>query len=454
MSATRHVMLRGAVVSAAVASLYGGAAGGVAHGPSPDALTLSAAVASVEAGELPGRSARAAATWCGSATREDLTPNVVAGHPVHWVYAFPADGLDRMTELGSVMQTDAEAIDAWWRSNDSARVPRNDLARFACGVQIDLTTLRLQGSSAALATERVFRAVFDELSAAGLRSPFTKYLVYFDGPVANDRVCGQGGSDSTGFGLAVVYLRACSGVSTAAVAAHELLHTLGAVPRGAPHECPDPNSSHTCDDPNDIMHPFIDESPLTSKAIDPGRDDYYGHSGGFTDTQDAPWLVRLDGQAPFQLAIAGPGSVAADVPGLECAQPCSTTWNAGTALELTPVARTGARFVRWGGACRGSAVCRLAVTPGAAATALFAPQSYRLTVGVGGRGTVRSTTARIACRPRCSAAVTSHVPVRLVAAPAKGWRLRSWTGACRGTRPTCTVPMSAATRARAIFVRR
>src|SRR5262245_29817127 len=134
MPATRHVMLRGAVVAVAVVSLCGGAAGSVAHGPIPDALTFSAAVASVEAGALPAGRARAAATWCGSATREDLTPNVVAGHPVHWVYAFPADGFDRMTELGSVMQTDAEAIDAWWRSNDSARVPRNDLARFTCGV--------------------------------------------------------------------------------------------------------------------------------------------------------------------------------------------------------------------------------------------------------------------------------------------------------------------------------
>jgi hypothetical protein len=43
--------------------------------------------------------------------------------------------------------------------------------------------------------------------------------------------------------------------------------------------------------------------------------------------------------------------------------------------------------------------------------------------------------------------------VRLTATPAKGWKLRSWSGACRGAKKTCTVPMSAATSARATFVR-
>ena len=38
--------------------------------------------------------------------------------------------------------------------------------------------------------------------------------------------------------------------------------------------------------------------------------------------------------------------------------------------------------------------------------------------------------------------------------PTKGWRLRNWSGACRGRRPTCTVPMTANTSTRAVFVRR
>ena len=33
----------------------------------------------------PRGSARASATWCGTARQADLAPNAVAGHPVHWV---------------------------------------------------------------------------------------------------------------------------------------------------------------------------------------------------------------------------------------------------------------------------------------------------------------------------------------------------------------------------------
>ena len=158
------MIARVAVLGVALVVAVGGAS---AEGRvlEPDTVTLASDVVS----GLPSApvQARAAATWCGGATREDLAPNVVAGNPIHWIYAFPADGQDRMTELGSVMQTDAESIDSWWRSNDPARAPRNDVASFACGVQIDMSTLRLEGSSAALATSAVFRALFDELELPG-----------------------------------------------------------------------------------------------------------------------------------------------------------------------------------------------------------------------------------------------------------------------------------------------
>ena len=190
---------------------------------------------------------------------------------------------------------------------------------------------------------------------AGLGSPFTKYVVYFDGPTADSNVCGQGGSDSSGFGAAVVYYRSCAGVSTAAVAAHEVLHTLGAVSRSAPNECDGETSGHTCDTEADLMFPSIGGEPLSSKLLDPGRDDYYGHAGGWTDTQDSAWLVRLDGQAPLALTISGPGSVTANVPGLLCAASCTTTWNAGQPLALTATPGAGARLVRWSGACSGTA---------------------------------------------------------------------------------------------------
>jgi Divergent InlB B-repeat domain len=405
-------------------------------------------------GAVPPITKRASANWCGVASQVDRAPNAVAGHPVHWVYVIPSDGQDRLATLASSMQTDAEETDAWWRAQDTTRAPRNDLTQFTCGQQLDITTVRLGQPTSQLAPlSGRFAAMFNALSTAGLRSSFTKYVVYYDAPVDDDDVCGQGGSDSSGFGLAVVYYQSCPGVSTAAIGAHELLHTLGAVPRGAPNHCPDENDGHTCDDANDLMYPTTDAVPLSAKTLDPGRDDYYGHGGSWLDTQDSVWLVRDDSQAPFTLSVSGSGSVTADVPGLQCARTCTTTWNSGTRLALQATPGPGAKLVRWGSGCIGAAGCAVTVAPGASVSALFAPAAFRLSVVISGRGAVRSSTAGITCRPRCAASFPSFSPVTLTAAAAKGWKFRTWRGACVGSRRTCRVSMAAAASARAVFVR-
>jgi len=439
---------------AALVAIGGAAAQGARESGGQRLMPKSSTPSSVRDLALPGSSARAAATWCGSASEADRSPNVVAGNPVHWVYAIPSDGQDRLSSIASVMQTDAEQADSWWRTQDSTHTLRNDVAQFPCGLQLDVTTVRLPQSGSALAPlAGRFTAVFEALSTAGLRSQFTKYLVYYDGPVAEGNVCGQGGSDPSGFGLAVVYYQSCAGVSTAAVGVHEVVHTLGAVPRGAPNECEGENSGHTCDDPNDLLYPSIGGEPLSEKLLDPGRDDYYGHPGSWLDTQDSPWLVRLDSQTQLALTVSGPGSVSADVPGLSCSQSCTTTWNAGTRLALTATPGPGAKLVRWGTSCLGSAGCTVTVSSGASVSAFFAPATFRLSVRVSGSGAVRSSRTGITCRPRCSAAFPSYSPVTLVATAAKGWKLRSWSGACRGSKRSCRVPMTAATSARAVFVR-
>jgi hypothetical protein len=456
VSRSRIVAL--AAAAPALATVLGFAALGSGSGGAQDPASYASRdvwTVTASAQRLPSmRTAqRAAATWCGTQSQVDLAPNTVAGFPVHWMYALPSDGADRFATYANVMQADAEAIDAWWRREDPSRTPRNDLAPLPCGQQLDLTSLRMQLPGAALAGDARFGAIFNALAVGNFRSPFTKYVIYYDGPVTDGDICGQGGSDGSGFGLAVVYVQACAGVSAAAVAAHELLHTFGAVPNGAPHDCPEPNDGHTCDTVSDLMHPFIDGSPLESKQIDPGRDDYYGHSAAFGDSQDSPWLIQLDRQQPFTVTIAGPGAITADVPGLRCGQTCTTTWNAGTRLGLRATPGAGAKLVRWSGSCAGAGACSVTTNPSATVTALFAPLVYRLTVTVGGKGTVRSSRSGITCRPRCSAAFPSHVPVRLSATPSKGWKFRSWAGACRGRSRSCMVPMTAAASARAVFVR-
>ncbi len=444
-----------AVAAVALGALLAVTAAGAAAAESPAAvlLTRSSLHAGIDARTVGARTA-AAAAWCGAAAQADRVPNALAGNPVHWVYLVPSDGSDGLGVVANVMQSDADQVDAWWRGQDPSRVPRNDVTSFSCGTQLDITTIRssLSGSQLMPISDR-FPGIVDTLEQAGLSSPLTKYLVYYDGPIDDDNVCGQGGSESNGFGVAIVYYRSCLGVSTAAVAAHELLHTMGAVPTGAPHECTGDNAAHTCDNESDLMYPAVGGGPLSTKVLDPGRDDYYGHAGSRLDTQDSAWLVRLDSQARLDLGVSGPGSVSADVPGLLCSASCATSWNAGQRLALTATPAAGAKLVRWTGACSGSAGCALTVVPGATLSALFAPARFRLTLAVTGKGVVRGSGARIACPGRCSASVPSYSPVRLAASPAKGWKLSSWSGACRGSRKACTVPMSAATNARATFVR-
>ena len=405
------------------------------------------------ASALPATEQRATATWCGTPSQLDAKPNAVAGNPIRFIYAIPSDGEDRFSSFASVLQTDWETIDSWWRSQDPSRRPRADVAQFSCGVQLDLSSIRMRQSSAQIAArETPFEQVFDSLDSQGFNSERTKYVVYYDGAVGEDNVCGVGGTFG-GFGLAVVSVRACAGAESAQIAAHELVHSLGAVPRSAPNDCPPPSDGHTCDNDRDLMYPVTDGTPLSGLTLDPGRDDYYAHGGAWLDVQDSQWLVQLDRQSPLALTISGTGRVEADVPGLLCSRTCSTTWNAGTRLALTPAPGSNAKFVRWGGACTGSSRCFVTVGEVGAVSAVFAPLTFRLTVRVGGKGVVRGASAGILCAGRCISPVASHRPLTLRATPSKGWRLRGWTGACRGKRAVCTLPMSGNTTARAVFAR-
>ena len=109
----------------------------------------------------------------------------------------------------------------------------NDVASFSCGAQLDITTVRTRSRARSSRRSRDASRYRLRSRRGEPDSTTTKYVVYYDGSTADGKVCGQGGSDSSGFGAAIVYYRSCVGVSTAGVAAHEVLHTFGAVSPGA-----------------------------------------------------------------------------------------------------------------------------------------------------------------------------------------------------------------------------
>jgi Divergent InlB B-repeat domain len=382
-----------------------------------------------------------AAAWCGTVSATNRVPNAVAGNPIHVVYAIPSDGADRSAQLAPAIESDVEAIDAWWRGQDPSRTPRFDLTQFGCGAQVDLSLVRLAQTGAQLAsTSSRFEQLIRALVGNRFGSRAEKYLVYYDGPVEDADVCGTGGGDPGGLGYAFVFVNACFPfVPTVAVAAHELLHTMGAVPDEAPHTCPPPDDGHTCDNDRDLMYPYSDGSSLASLLLDPGRDDYYGHPGSWLDVQDSPWLVQIDRQTPLALSITGHGAVEADLPGLDCTETCATSWNAGTQLALVPTPAQDARFVGWSGACSGAGLCSLRLDREATVSAVFAAAELRLSVVVMGAGVVRSTPAGIACGAVCSGSFATGGAVTLRATARKGWRFTGWGGACAGRAATCPV---------------
>lgn len=423
------------------------------------------------AAALVSPGAAVAGTWCGNDVAEaNRLPEAVAGPQVHVIYAYPSDGGDRFSALASPIVTDLEAIDAWWRSQDPSRTPRFDQFAFpGCApglTRLDLTKVRLpQPASAYGDYETILDRLSVELGGApfGLRHSWAKYLVYYDGPIADPQVCGVGHTPTTlnvPLTIAAVFLQNCfddlgAGGYTAWTAAHELVHNFGAVQPGTPGSCPDPG--HVCDSEQDLMGVYVN-APISSGILDFNHNDWYGHSGSWPDVQDSPWLFRLGVARPqltVALAGAAPGAtVQSELPGIACPPQCSIDWDPGVEVRLAATAPAGRRFVRWQGACANrQGLCTLSLDASKNVTALFGPRSYTLAMSVAGQGAIRTSQGRT-CARRCSSPVAAENVVRLRAQPRRGHRFVRWSGACRGARTTCTVTLSANRSVRAHFARR
>lgn len=416
----------------------------------------------------PATVAHAELAWCGTDTAAtDRAPDLAAGNQIHVIYAFPSDGEDRFAALAGGIATDVGAIVDWWRRQDPSRAPRFDLYAFpgcAPGAgQLDLSRVQLSqpGSYYLDSPSRMVRVAL-ELGQT-FADPAKKYLVYYDGPIDDARLCGQSVlSPGQGgrFSYSVIYTQACradigAGSLTASVAAHELAHNLGAVPAaGPPHPCPDGDTAHVCDDENDLMYPYTHGQGLNALALDVGRDDYYGHSGGWWDLQDSPWLLHGQ-QFPLTVSFVdstGAGTVTSLTPGLSCPPDCSTAWDEGTQVQLLATPAAGSRFVRWAGACSADP-CIVTMSQAQTVFAEFAAE-VNLSVAVKrisrGSGTVTSRPAGIACPPACATTLDKGTTVALTARPAKGSAFAGWAGACAG-KAECTVSLESSARVVAIF---
>lgn len=435
-------------------------------------LLLLLVVAALTAPALASARPPVTYTWCGTdETSQDRVPDVevTSADQIRFFYAIPSDGTDNFQAAANGIVNDAAWIDQWWQTQDPTRTPRFDRYPFpgctSTWGQLDIGFIKLPNPGAYYATPDSPSIRLDN-DLARKFPPSQKTIVYYDGPTNNAQICGETDylANTLGGDNGIVYIypqSSChltpigSGAS-AEVAAHELLHNLGAVPDQAPNECPAPNQNHVCGDENktDIMYPYISPgSTLDTVQLDINHDDYYAHNGSWWDVQESGWLEHLP-QFPFSLSQQGSGRVVARAGTfkLPCDTGCSSLQvDNGTTVSLVAVPAAGWKFSHWGGSCSGSAPsCVLSISAEADATATFVEAPLRVTAAVSGRGTIASSPAGISCPGVCTTTFAS-TSVHLTAKPAAGWKFTGWHGACAGTK-SCV--LRAPGSVRAVFARR
>jgi hypothetical protein len=250
-------------------------------------------------------------------------PDVAQGSQLHVIYMVPADGADEALDTNGVLENAVASMNLWVEEQTGGRHLRLDtsLDRRTGRPALDVSFVRGNRTAAEYAADPAgaFTAVTNELAERGwTASPLVKrYLVYYAGAAANNRVCGTAFYNTLDTSYAqwsVVFLDATPGCGardfgtpttgagkSEAIALQELLHNENMVRPQAPHHCA-AAQGHICTaqagarvlgagDPEsgDVLFPFV-TVPLRDKALDNGHDDYYDHPFPYRDLSESPFL--------------------------------------------------------------------------------------------------------------------------------------------------------------------
>ncbi len=141
----------------------------------------------------------------------------------------------------------------------------------------------------------------------------------------------------------------------------------------------------------------------------------------------------------------GSGSVRSAPAGIDCGATCAASYVDGTSVTLTATPSTGARFVRWTGACSGSGACVVSVDEDVEVGAEFEPLMFTVTIepptgGTGG-GLIQTSDGILRCGPVCTREVEHGTVVTFQARPDSASTFDGFTGDCSGTR-ACTLEVT------------
>lgn len=273
----------------------------------------------------------------------------VGPYQVHVVYFVPRDARDARLDANGTLDSAVGRMQTWFRAASGGLSWRIDT--YGPGRQTDVTFVRGKYDTAhyRATSGSVFSGVTAELESAGMSVEKTnkRYLVFFAGGTRDDGLCGiadypvyapraytpaRDRAALLGGSFAMVFLNApaaCKAgdfgrgsspgwVQTSMM--HELVHTEGLTPPGAPRNC-DPTSvvsgGHVCGfgaasvaaaaatagmDPErgDVMFPFIN-MPLSAKSLDSGHDDYFDSEVATLDLAESAFV-----QGPGAVPPRGP----------------------------------------------------------------------------------------------------------------------------------------------------
>lgn len=263
-------------------------------------------------------------------------PDQVAPFQIHVVYFVPRDGRDLRLDTNGTLHAAVVRMQEWFRKSSGGLTWRIDT--YGPRRATDVTFVRGGRTNQEYKTgTSVLDEVGDELRARGMSVGETKkrYLVFYGGDTSDNGLCGiadypiYSARNYTpargvllGGDFAMVFLGApaeCrprdfgSGLTPGWVQTsmmHELVHTEGLTPPGAPHTC-DPavvvSGGHVCGfgpasvagaavteplDPerHDLMFPYVN-LPLSEKALDRGRDDYLHSPTATLDLAESAFVV-------------------------------------------------------------------------------------------------------------------------------------------------------------------
>lgn len=244
---------------------------------------------------------------------------------VRLMYVLPSDATDESLDVNGRICASALAFNSWLGTQLGGRALRLDVHEGALDigfVRLSKTNAQLRGTTNTSNVETGVAYVRDrlerELMAANQLAPDKLYAVFYGGE--STYACGGATYPPTIIGSVIaMYLKSTiGGVPCESrpwgrgdgglgyydwAMLHDLLHGLGIVPPGAPHQhstghvydvrAPSPNVDLMYSPRPGMSDPFWDVDAPGGLVLDLGKDDYFAHDGGWVDLRRSAFLEPL-----------------------------------------------------------------------------------------------------------------------------------------------------------------